>query len=127
MATLQVEVPAGRGWLALGWLAGLAALLVLAYLSVVAAWLLDYVTALAGGRLEAVSGRQAGQHFAEPLADARRQLMWQRLFLLTAAVVVALGVRRGLGALARLLVPVLIALLLGLVTTAWHYGDMTTS
>jgi len=124
MATLQVEVPAGRGWLALGWLAGLAALLVLAYLSVVAAWLLDYVTALAGGRLEAVSGRQAGQHFAELLADPRRQLMWHGIFLLTAAVVVALGVRRGLGALARLLVPVLIALLLGLVHYAWRYGDM---
>lgn len=127
MERLRVEAVAGRGWVAIGWLGVLAAILVLAYLSVVASWLLEYVGITAAHELEAASGRLAGERFARLLEDPWRQIGWHTAFMAGVAIIVALGVRRGLGGAARLLLPMLIVTLAGLVYYAWKYGDMAAA
>jgi NSS family neurotransmitter:Na+ symporter len=65
-----------------------------------------------------------GEHFARFIADPGRQVYWLTLFLLPAGSFVLLGVRRGLGLMAWLSVPGLLALLGVLVNYSFDYGDL---
>lgn len=127
MSDLCVESAAGKGWQTIGWLGVLAALLILSYCSVVGGWLLDYTGIMYRNELAAASGRLAGERFAELLANPTRQMAWHTLFMAASAAVVALGVRRGLGVLVRLLLPLLLLTLAWLVYFAWRHGDMDSA
>lgn len=127
MEDLYVEATASRGWVSIGWLGVVAALLVLSYCSVVAGWLLEYIGIAGRNELEAASGRLAGERFGQLLTDPWRQVGLHSVFMLVAAIIVALGVRRGLGSVAKRLLPLLMLTLLGLVYYAWRYGDMSAA
>jgi NSS family neurotransmitter:Na+ symporter len=75
------------------------------------------------GLLSGGSAREVGGQFAVLLEDAPRQMTAQALFLTMVALVVSLGVRRGLGLMAKLLLPLLLLLLVGLTTYAMRSGD----
>ena len=116
-----------RGWLALGAVACLTGLVILSCLTVVAGWSLAYAYYLQSGVFSAASAGLVGSEFDAHLRDPMRQLFWQTGFLAVAGVAVAMGVRRGLGVLVWLLVPVMISLLLLLGRFAFEYGDMAAT
>ncbi|MFV0276341.1 MAG: sodium-dependent transporter [Parahaliea sp.] len=116
-----------RGWMLLAGLASVAALLVLVYYLVVAGWALDFASSARNGVFAAASLVNIGQHFDALLLDLPRQLYWQALFLLALMFVAALGLRRGIGLLAWLLVPAMIALLGVLVRFALEQGDLAAT
>ncbi len=116
-----------RGWSLLGWLACLTAVLVLAYLVVVAGWALAYAKFLHAGQFSAASAKIVGAEFARFLGDPTRQFFWMTLFLSLAGGVVLLGVRRGIGLLAWLTVPSLLALLGVLVRFSFEHGDLSAT
>lgn len=114
-------------WRLLPWLACVAGVMLLALYVVVAGWSLVYAGAMYGGSFSAASVLNVGQYFAELVADSGRMLLWQSLFLLLVLLVVAAGVRRGIGLLAWLLVPTLLASLILLVQYSTTYGDLTAA
>lgn len=122
-----LESALSRHWRWVGWLSGLAALIVLSYLSVVGGWLMTYCRWVYSGDLSAASARQIGELFGQLLANGWHQAGLQALFLLFTWLFVALGVARGLGALFSVLAPVLLILLLIMVLTALRMGDMAAA
>lgn len=116
-----------RGWMLLGVLACVTALLVLCYYVVVAGWAVNYAWQMQAGEFGSASAADVGAVFGQLLEDPQRLIYWQSLFLLLVAGVVALGVRFGIGLVVWLLVPVMIVLLLVLVKFAFDNGDMVAA
>ncbi len=114
-------------WQLLPWLACLAGVMLLALYVVVAGWSLVYARAMYDGSFSAASVLNAAQFFAELVDDPGRMLLWQSLFLLLVVVIVAAGVRRGIGLMAWLLVPGLLAGLMLLVQYSIGNGDLTAA
>ncbi|MEH6583949.1 MAG: sodium-dependent transporter [Halioglobus sp.] len=113
-----------RGWKVVGLLACVTGLLILAYYIVVAGWSLAYAYKMQQGVFAAASPAIVGQYFDDFLDSPREMVYWQSLFLLVATVVVSFGVRRGLGLLAWIVIPVVMVLLGVLVEYALRIGDL---
>ncbi|MCB1854030.1 MAG: sodium-dependent transporter [Halieaceae bacterium] len=112
-----------RGWMLLGLLACAAGLLVLAYYIVVAGWALAYAWYMKSGLFAAASAAVVAEQFGALLDDVLLMVYWQSLFLVVAVTISALGVRRGLGSLAWLSVPAMLALVAALLKFGFDNGD----
>ncbi|MDJ0878387.1 MAG: sodium-dependent transporter [Halieaceae bacterium] len=113
-----------RGWVVIAWLAGIASILVLAYLSVVAGWGLAYIEKLQAGIFADASAADAGREFSEMLAGPRTLVQWQTIYIILVFVVSGLGIYRGLGPLFWLVGPVLLVSLGALIEFALVHGNM---
>ncbi|MEM9257132.1 MAG: sodium-dependent transporter [Pseudomonadota bacterium] len=116
-----------RAWVGLGVFVCLTGLLLLSLYCVVAGWALAYTGFMQAGVFSAASLAEVGQHFDYFLANGTTQVYWQSVFLILTAAVVVLGVRRGLGLLVWIAVPLLIAMLGYLVRFGMDYGDLTAT
>ncbi len=116
-----------RLWVLVGLLACVTGVLMLAFYAVVAGWGMAYADFVRKGAFSSVLAVEAGQHFSDYLADPAPQVYWQSLFLLLTAGVVVLGVRRGLGLLVWLVVPLMVAMLAFLVKFGFDNGDMAAA
>lgn len=81
------------GWL--GFVAIIATLVIAAYSSVIASWIAGFALRAFSGLLIDAATDSAAATFNRFVADSERLLGWQLLFLLSVAMVVAGGVRRG--------------------------------
>ncbi|WP_239017176.1 sodium-dependent transporter [Seongchinamella sediminis] len=113
-----------RHWQWLGLLACVTGVLIAGYQAVVAGWSLYYMDLMRGDELSAASAPEVAAGFKALLADSWQQLRWQSLFLAALLLALAPGVRRGLGVLVWLAVPVMITLLGILVQYALENGDL---
>lgn len=113
-----------HAWMGVGVLACLAGLLMLSLYIVVAGWGMAYIGFLHNGIFSAARAVDVGEHFAQFLADPMQQLFWQSLFLLFTTGIIVLGVRRGIGMLVWLAVPLLLAMLAFLVKFGFDNGDI---
>ncbi len=113
-----------RAWIIVAWLASLAALLVLAYHSVVAGWTIAYVDKLQAGVFSDASAADVGREFGELLANPDALIQWQTLFIALVFVISGLGIYRGLGALFWLLGPSLLVGLGVVIEFALTHGDL---
>lgn len=114
-------------WKLVGWSGVLAGFLILSFYSVVAGWTLDYFSASARGQFVGISGEGAGAAFAQVQANPWRMMVWFTAFIGMTALVVGLGVIRGLEAGVRLLMPLLFLLLLVLLAYAASVGDFAAA
>lgn len=115
MRTLPAEFGASRWWQGLGWLGVLAGFMVLSFYSVVAGWSLSYVPAAAAGTFVDASAETVSGIFDELLANTGQLLLWHTLFMGMVVWVVSRGVRSGIEAAVRILMPILFLLLLVMV------------
>lgn len=120
MRHLAAEAGAGRHWHALGWMGVMAGLCIMAFYSVVAGWTLHYIALFATG---GGPSAPAGETFGQLLANPWRLLALHTVFSLITALVVALGVNRGLGAVSKYMMPFLFFSLLILVGYSFANGD----
>lgn len=122
MRNLALEEGRSSLWAGVGWLATVAAVLILAAYSVVGGWAMAYVFRAASGAFVGVDAYQASQLFRHLTGDPERLLAWHTLFVAVTVMVVARGVRYGLEEAVRWFMPLLIGLMLLLVWYAWRYG-----
>ena len=108
----------GEGiWEYLGWLLVASAFLLLSYYTVVAGWVLRYgAFGFIDGYPSTVEAASAG--FAD-VAVGLDTVGFHGLFMLATVVVVALGLRRGIELAAKLMLPTLIVLLVGMAYYAY--------
>jgi len=116
-----------RGWVLLGWLACVSGVLLLSYFAVISGWSVAYAYYMQAGVFSAASAAQVGAEFQAFLSDPTRQSFWQTGFLAVTGLIVALGVRRGLGTLVWVAVPMLLFLLVFLGLFAFEQGDIAAA
>lgn len=117
------EAGAPRAWAGIGWMGVAAGLMIMAFYSAVAGWALKYAWATGTGVFTDMESAAIGDQLAVLLADPGQLFLWHSIFCLMTAGVVALGVNRGLGSVAKYMMPLLLASLLVLVGYSFFHGD----
>ena len=110
-------------WTVIGWMGVVAGFLILSFYAVIAGWAIYYVVRLGRGEFDGADGSAANAAFNDFLADPWSVLLWHTVFMAATVFIVARGVAKGLEVAVRWLMPLLLALLLGLVCYAAVYGD----
>jgi NSS family neurotransmitter:Na+ symporter len=118
---------ASKYWSLVTQFACVAALLLAAIYSVVSGWLLAYVGKMALGTLEAASLDVVAKEFQGLLASADLMGLWQQIFLVLAVALSALNVVKGMAAVLRIVLPVLLLVLLGLLYYGYALGDFPSA
>ena len=98
-------------WQFLGWSGVVAGFLILSYYSVIAGWALAYILKALSGEFTGQSADDVGKLFDSFTANPGELLFWHSIFMLMTMLVVARGVKSGLEAAIRLLMPALFLLL----------------
>lgn len=111
-------------WMWLGLLAAVTGVVLAACQSVVGSWSLAYLNLVRGEVFAAASVQEVAGRFGDLIEDTAMQLRWLTVFVALLGGVLALGVRRGLGMLAWLSVPLMLACLALLVGFAFSVGDL---
>ena len=122
MRDLAVEEGVSSFWKLLGWSGVIAGFLILSYYSVIAGWALAYVLKAVSGEFTEQSAQQIGTLFNNFVGNPGELLFWHSLFMVLTMVVVARGVKKGLEAAIRWLMPALFVLLFIMVGYAINTG-----
>ncbi len=126
MKALADEAGVPRIWEIIGIIGVVGALLILAFYSVVAGWILDYVVKAVHG-FQGMDKDAFGQAFSALLADPLRLIGWHTLFMLANAAVVASGVTGGIERANKIMMPALFAILLILLGYGIAAADMSAA
>lgn len=108
----------GSPWMGVGWLGVVAAFVILSYYSVVAGWALHYVYLSVGSGIVGQSPDEIGALFGAVYADIDLNLTWHLVFMGATIAIVLGGVRKGLERWARILMPALFLMMIGLLIEA---------
>src|SRR6185295_9312032 len=101
LGRLTEAAKVSRLWVLIGALSLIAAVLVLSYYSVIAGWSAAYALRAAGGALQHLDREGVQKTFLDLAQDPERSLAWHTIFMVTACIVVAGGVRDGIERTAR--------------------------
>ncbi|RDL44630.1 sodium-dependent transporter [Marinomonas piezotolerans] len=130
MAELAQESGHTKKWGLVGLMGMLTGVLILSFYSIVAGWVLQYITSTATGALNSITSDEAGALFSALLADPGTLLFWHSVFIVMVVIVVSAGVNAGLERATRIMMPALFVLLLVLLGYAmstdgfeagWHF------
>ena len=119
------EAGLSKHWTAIGWMGVIAGLCIMSFYSVVAGWALKYTTLAASGSFTGTSADAIGNNFTGLLNSPFSLTFWHTLFTLMTAAVVALGVQKGLGSVAKYMMPFLFLTLLVLMIYSYANGDFS--
>ena len=100
-----------RKYSVVGYLAALVPILILPYYSVIGGWVIKYFAAFVSG--EGTQAAQSG-YFEGFISQTSQPIVWLILFILATAVVVFLGVEKGIEKVSKFLMPLLILLSVGI-------------
>lgn len=101
-------------WRLVGWMGVISVFLILSYLSVIAGWVIAYMLRAAFGVYVGLTADGMNAQFAQMVKDPEKQLFWHSLFMTMTMLAAGHGVRRGLEAVVRYAVPLLLGVLLAL-------------
>lgn len=111
-------------WKYLGWLTVLAAYMALTFFSVVAGWTLDYMVMSARGAFAGIDAEASAQLFETVQNSPGRMAVWHGFFVLLTIFIVARGIRGGLEAAVKFMMPALFVILVILVIYGAFAADM---
>jgi NSS family neurotransmitter:Na+ symporter len=114
-------------WVFVPWLAGVTGFLILAFYSVIAGWSLAYLQRAISGDFMGISQSGASDMFNALLATPSEMLLWHSMFMLLVVITVGQSVTRGLSAVVRFLLPVLVVSLGLLAIYSVSVGDMSAT
>lgn len=104
--------PKQRGWKVLGWFSIITVFSILALYCVVAGWTCNYVWDSASGLLSGLTPEGIEAHFTEFSTNGLAPVLCLAIFLIITAVIILGGVQKGIEAVSKILMPVLIGLVL---------------
>lgn len=115
MRRLISDEGAWGGWRVIGWLSLIIPFFGLSYYSVVAGWGVDYARLAIFRGFAGIDAGGSRSIFEELIGSPWRQAAFQFAFIAAVAVVVALGVRRGIEVVSKVKMAALFIVLIGLV------------
>ncbi|MFQ5767522.1 MAG: sodium-dependent transporter [Acidobacteriota bacterium] len=104
-------------WRLVGWMGVVSGFIILSYYAVVAGWAIDYIKLAAAGHFTPDTAAVGGM-FGQLYASLGRSVLWQTLFMALTIAIVLGGVRKGIEAASRILMPALFLLLMILLADA---------
>ncbi|AEF53420.1 sodium-dependent transporter [Marinomonas posidonica] len=113
-----------KAWVIVPWLAGITGFLILTFYSVIAGWSIGYLERAVSGEFRQITQAGAVTMFKDLLANPSEMLLWHSVFMVLVVLTVGQSVTRGLSALVRILLPVLVISLLGLSAYSMTVGNM---
>lgn len=110
-SVMQAYTKIDKRFKPLGWLAGAIPVIILPYYCVIGGWVLKYLTAFASG-----SGHAAAEdgYFANFISGAGATTLFFAIFIALTAIVVIFGVQKGIETVSKVMMPVLLALIIGI-------------
>lgn len=123
VARLKAEASLGYLWYFVAAFAFIAALVLLAYLVVFGGMALHYGELHSMGKIQALSVDAAAEQWRQLLADYELLHRDTLIFIALAAGFSSLGVKKGLGRVLRITVPLMFIFLAILLYLAWAQGD----
>ncbi len=112
MGAFKVLAPKHKGWMGVGVLSIVAALIIYAFYSVVAGWTLNYIVLSGSNQLSGKSPAEISQLFADFTQGSFWPLVYQFIFLGLTAGIVILGVQKGIEKYTKILMPILLLLMI---------------
>ncbi len=103
-----------RHWRSFGVLSVIVAFLILSFYSVIAGWAFKYLLGALDGSLLRIAGDGHGEFFQSFISGPLQPALWQFLMIAATVLVVIGGVRNGIEAVNRILMPGLFAIVIGL-------------
>ena len=123
VGAFRILKPGAPLWRLVGWMGIATGFIILSYYSVVAGWTLEYTVRSLSGLFADMTAQQISQSFVTFLGNPTKQLLWHAVFMgLTLAVVIG-GIHAGIERWAKILMPVLVVLLVGLAAYSMIVGD----
>lgn len=108
----------GSPWVSVGWLGVLAAFVILSFYSVVAGWAMHYIYLSISGAFDGQSAEQIGKVFGAVYSDTGLNLGWHVGFMIITMGIVLGGVKGGVERASRILMPLLMVMMIGLLVKA---------
>lgn len=107
-----------KAWSSVGWLGVISAYIILSFYSVIAGWALHYTVKSASGFFGGRSVDEVMQLFGEVSGNPTLNVTWHGVFMVLTILVVIGGVQRGIERWSRILMPLLLLMLVGLMIKA---------
>lgn len=126
MKCLTEEGGLHGAWTSIGWMGVFAGLFIMSFYSVVAGWALNYVFSTGSGAFNGADAETVGGIWGDLLNNKLVLSSWHSTFTVMTGVVVAAGVTKGLGSVARYMMPFLILSLLVLLVYGFVEGNMAS-
>lgn len=112
VTTLHTLSKPGQYWWLIGVMGVLAAFLIMSFYSEVAAWVFAYVFKAISGEILTSDPAQTSAAFGALVSDPVQSLLWQWAVLVMIGGILLLGVSKGIEAVTKKLMPILLILLL---------------
>ncbi|WP_111637675.1 sodium-dependent transporter [Marinomonas shanghaiensis] len=112
-------------WVLVPWLAGITGFLILTFYSVIAGWSIAYLDRAVTGEFNNITQVGASSMFNELLATPSEMLLWHSVFMGLVVLTVGQSVTRGLSAVVRILLPMLVVTLVLLACYSMMIGNMS--
>ena len=100
-----------KKWGFLGWLASLVPFIIMPYYCVIGGWVLKYALVFIAGHGTRAA---AENYFTQFITGYSEPVIYNLVFLLMTAIVIYLGVNKGIEAMSKLLMPILFVLIIGI-------------
>jgi NSS family neurotransmitter:Na+ symporter len=97
----------GTRWRVVGWICIFGCAVILSYYAVIAGWALKYLVGGITGTLWDAVAEGYGVYFARFIANPGEPVIWQMAMLAASVLIVAGGIRRGIEAVNRIVMPAL--------------------
>lgn len=112
VGAFKVLAPKHKGWISMGVLSLVAALVIYSFYSVVAGWTLNYIVLSSRGQLIGKMPAEISQIFADFTHGSFWPLFHQFVFLCLTAGIIILGVQKGIEKYTKILMPILLVLMI---------------
>jgi NSS family neurotransmitter:Na+ symporter len=112
IATMQKLAPKGQPWWLIGAAGVLAAFLIMAFYSEVAAWVFAYIIKAIQGGILSTDPEVTKSAFNGLVSNPIQSLIWQWIDLAVVGFIILLGVNKGIEGATKKLMPVLLVLLI---------------
>lgn len=111
-SVIQAYSDMNRHFKPLGWLAGAIPVIILPYYCVIGGWVLRYLTTFVSGAGKSAAGD--GSYFTNFISHAGTPMLFFGIFIALTAVVVMLGVQKGIEKVSKFMMPLLLILIVGI-------------
>ncbi|PID58946.1 sodium-dependent transporter [candidate division KSB3 bacterium] len=102
----------GTAWFLTGWMGVVAAFCILSFYSVVAGWTIDYIVRSIANQFAEKTPEEIKTIFGTFIGGTARPLFWHVVFMLSCALIVMSGVKKGIEKYSKILMPLLLIILI---------------